>query len=317
MVDQIVATPDGPRIVSRGPQSAAGKLFHVGFGLEAAGRYDEAWEAFSKANAMRAADPAEPMTPTRYGLIQAEIVKTQKSIFVKDSLPTLEEPGPRLAPIFIVGMPIAGAPVIEELLGAHPKIQPMGETQLFAAVAAQRFPFRPMIIVRPGQFKRLRTDYQKALRQRGWKGGRFTDRTLWNYLGVGALLMMYPNAIIINAAIWPMETLLECFFSDFVQGHAFAYDQIEIAKEYRRYREIMDHWKGLFPGRIHDVDVYDLSADREGALKAFVTETCKLDWDDACDRALRKLTPLNKDRWRPFAKHFAPMLKALGPYAPK
>lgn len=317
MVDQIVATPEGSRIVSRGPQSAAGRLFHVGFGLEAKGQYEEAWAAFAQANAMRAADPAEPLTPARYGEIQAEMIRIQKALFVKEALPTLEEEGPKLAPIFIVGMPIAGAPVIEELLGAHPKIQALGETQALARIAANRFPFRPLIIVRPGQFKRLRTDYQRAIRQIGWKGGRFTDRTLWNHLGVGALCLMYPNAIIINAAIPVMETLLECFFSDFVQGHAFAYDQVEIAKEYRRYRDIMDHWKGLFPGRIHDVDVYRLSADREGALRTFVTETCKLDWDDACEKKLRRLTPVNLDRWRPFAKHFAPMLKALGPYAPK
>lgn len=317
MVDQIVATPEGPRIVSRGPQSPAGRLFHVGFRLEAEGRYDEAWEAFSQANAMRASDPAEQVTPQRYGESHAEMVRIQKSLFVKESLPTLEEEGPKLAPIFIVGMPIAGAPVIEELLAAHPKIQAMGETQALARVAVGRFPFRPMIVVRPGQFKRLRTDYQRDLRQRGWKGGRFTDRTLWNYIGVGALALMYPNAIFINAAIWPMETLLECFFSDFVQGHAFAYDQVEIANEYRRYRDLMDHWKSLFPGRIHDVDVYELSADREGALKTFVTETCKLDWDPACDRAMRRLSPLNQNRWKPFEKHFAPMIKALGPYAPK
>ena len=121
MVDQIVATPEGPRIVSRGPQSAAGKLFHVGFGLEAKGQYEEAWAAFSQANAMRAADPAEPLTPARYGEIQAEMIRIQKALFVKEALPTLVEEGPKLAPIFIVGMPIAGAPVIEELLGAHPK----------------------------------------------------------------------------------------------------------------------------------------------------------------------------------------------------
>jgi hypothetical protein len=96
------------------------------------------------------------------------------------------------------------------------------------------------------------------------------------------------------------------------------------------YRQMLDHWQKVLPGRVHNVQHEALLAAPETEIRKLLA-ACRLDWNDAClrfyetDRPVRTASasqvrqPLFKTsmaRWKPYAKHLGPLFDALGPYAP-
>jgi hypothetical protein len=57
----------------------------------------------------------------------------------------------------------------------------------------------------------------------------------------------------------------------------------QLGRCYQRYRQIMDHWESLLPGRVVDVGYEELVADFEPGVRRVLT-ACGLGWDDRCLR---------------------------------
>jgi hypothetical protein len=93
----------------------------------------------------------------------------------------------------------------------------------------------------------------------------------------------------------------------------------------------MDHWRALLPGRFLEVQYEDIVADMEKQARALLSY-CDLPWEDAClafhktKRSVRTASVLqvrqpiytsSVQRWRRVEKYLAPLIDALGEYAPK
>jgi tetratricopeptide (TPR) repeat protein len=232
------------------------------------------------------------------------------------------------APIFIVGMPRSGSTLVEQVLASHPKVTALGET-----AALTRLLERGMIGEDRDGLRSLGRRYLEAIRGRGWRGrGRFVDKTLENYLHVGAIALMFPRAVILHTVRDPVDTCLSCFRQLFAQGAETLYDLGEIGAEYVAYRRMMDHWRQVLPGRVVDVD-YEAMVDKpEDTIRWLVATACGLDWNDACLRFYETRSPVRTassaqvrepvfrgslNRWRRYERHLAPLFTALGPYAPR
>ncbi len=231
------------------------------------------------------------------------------------------------APIFVVGMPRSGSTLIEQILSAHPDVVSLGETaelpRLLERGAFESDGAEPRALARR---------YLDRVRARGWRGvGRFVDKTLENYLHVGAIALMFPRAVILHAVRDRMDTCLSCYRQRFASGGETLYDLAEIGAEYVAYRRMIAHWDAVLPGRIIDVDHEALVADPAHQIRWLVTEACGLAWSDAClafhaaGGAVRTASSVqvrqpifrtSLQRWRRYAAHLAPLTQALGPYAP-
>jgi hypothetical protein len=143
---------------------------------------------------------------------------------------------------------------------------------------------------------------------------------------------MFPRAVILHSLRDPVDTCLACYRQNFAVGAETLYDLAEIGAEYVRYRQVMDHWRALLPGRVIDLQYEDLVAAPEARIRWLVTEACGLDWSDAClqfhDTARPVLTasaaqvrrPIYRSsvaRWRRHQHRLGPLFEALGPYAPR
>ena len=114
-------------------------------------------------------------------------------------------------PIFIVGMPRSGSTLVEQILASHPQVHAAGEIknlfrilQKVADPAAGKVPFPPA-----GQpldaelLSRLARSYLTSLPVLTERKTRITDKLLANFLQVGLIHLMLPQARIIHTLARP------------------------------------------------------------------------------------------------------------------
>jgi hypothetical protein len=72
---------------------------------------------------------------------------------------------------------------------------------------------------------------------------RFSDKMLTNYMNVGFIHLLFPNALILHVAREPMDTIFSAFKHDFPSGGLDYTSEFEgLAQLYHSYRDVMEHW---------------------------------------------------------------------------
>ncbi len=338
-------TPVGTRI---------GVLFALGEALEAARQYEPAFAAFLEANRLRrdnlietvdetpALEIAPPGSraranhPEKVARGHAEFIARAKGIFTPQFLQRHSGKGhASAAPIFILGMPRSGSTLIEQILSSHGKVTGLGEGSAVWRTITGRFPFVPDPAANddPEFFRTLAESYLTRQRAAGWGKSPFlVDKMLGNYINIGIIDLMFPNATILHSVRDPVDTCLGCFRQLFRSGNETTYDLRDVGAQYVRYREMMAHWDAVLPGRVIDVVHEDLVTDPDRRIRWLIEDACKLKWDDNClrfhqtRRAVRTASvaqvrqPIfssSLQRWRKYADRLGPLFEALGPYAPR
>jgi hypothetical protein len=142
-----------------------------------------------------------------------------------------------------------------------------------------------------------------------------------NFRHIGLIHLMLPNAKIIDARREPMA----CCFSNlkqlFASGQEFTYSTLDIARYYRTYLELMQHWDEVLPGRVLRILHEDVVDDLGGNVRR-ILDFCGLEFEPACvefyktERSVRTASseqvrrPIFReglDQW----KHYEPWLGGL------
>jgi hypothetical protein len=205
--------------------------------------------------------------------------------------------------IFIVGFVRSGSTLLERILDAHPDIAGTGEDSIFNG----RLPkIRSSVVdASTGSLSTLQAVVQqeaddveffvherwdkihsksaenstKTLDAKG-RPRLFVDKMLSNYLNIGFIHLLYPNALILHVAREPMDTLWSAFKHDFPPGDLdHTSDFSSLAHMFKCYRDVMRHWDEVLPGRVTHIRYEDMVTDFEGVAKAVISAT-GLPWDD-------------------------------------
>ena len=111
----------------------------------------------------------------------------------------------------------------------------------------------------------------------------------------------------------------------FNEAYAWSYDLNEIAKYYVGYRQLMDHWRSVLPGRIIDVVYEEVVEDLEGEARRLIA-SLGLDWEPAClefheneaaamtgsaVQVRKKIYSSSVRRWRDYEAQLKPLADAL------
>jgi len=243
-------------------------------------------------------------------------------------------------PIFVLGMPRSGTTLTEQIIASHPNVHGAGELNELLQVTKRTDANTGRQISFPNNFRALNqetltawgTNYVAALKRRAPDARHITDKMPSNFLSVGLIYLMLPNAKIIHVKRSPMDTCLSCFthlFRNKFQGHT--YDLAELGRYYVDYVRLMNHWRSVLPsGSFLEVQYEDIVADQALQARRLI-EYCGLEWNDAClsfhktQRSVRtaSLTQVRQpiytssiERWRPYEKFLAPLLDALGDLVP-
>jgi len=241
---------------------------------------------------------------------------------------------PDADPIFILGLPRSGSTLIEQILASHSQVEGTHELSDVQRLALELQgpdddqPRYPAVLadLDAAQVRALGQRYLDDTRvYRTGKPG-FIDKMPNNFRHIGLIHLMLPNARIIDARREPMA----CCFSNlkqlFAQGQEFTYSPDDIARYYRTYVELMDHWSTALPGRVLRVQHEDVVDDLEGSVRR-ILDYCNLPFEAGCvefhktQRSVR--TPSSEqvrqpifrdslDQWTHYDPWLEPLKTALG-----
>lgn len=232
------------------------------------------------------------------------------------------------APIFIVGLPRAGSTLIEQVLASHSLVEGTMELPELPALV------REFGGAYPDAIADLTLDALAELGQRYIGQTRlyrrtarpfFIDKLPNNWLHVGLIRLILPQAKVIDARRDPMATCFSAFKQHFARGQHFSYDLRELGLYYRDYLALMAHADAVLPGFVHRVQHETLIDDLEGEVRRLLA-FCGLDFEPTCmrfwetgravrtassEQVRRPLTRAGLDQWRNYEPWLGELRQAL------
>jgi tetratricopeptide (TPR) repeat protein len=242
----------------RRPDATAADRASLGFALgrllDAAGEYAPAFAAYAAAN--RDSRASAPAGQARYDRRRQEQLVDR---LIGTPIPVARPaPGPTPAPIFICGMYRSGSTLVEQLLGRATDIATGGELDFLPrAVAGELAPFPETAAALPAdRLAGLAERYRRELATRFPAATRVTDKRPDNFLNIGLIKALFPDARIVHTTRAPLDNCLSIFFLHLDHRMEYALDLMDIGHYFREYRRLMSHWKQLY-----GADIFDLSYD--------------------------------------------------------
>jgi tetratricopeptide (TPR) repeat protein len=240
---------------------------------------------------------------------------------------------PDTMPVFIIGMPRSGTTLVEQILSRHPDVYAAGEIGHLGVLIRGHF-IQQLQSRFPQQFERLAPATLKQLGNQycdiiaGYdKNARYvTNKTPHNFLYVGMIRLMLPNAKIIHCTRNPLDTCFSCYANSFRKGQDYANSLNDLGRYYGLYYELMQHWRQLEVSDIIEINYEDLVKDQKQQTRRLL-DACDLEWNNACldfhksDRAVMTASVnqvrsglYNKSiqRWKHFESHLGPLIDVLG-----
>ncbi|MFI4867828.1 MAG: sulfotransferase [Steroidobacterales bacterium] len=305
--------------------------FALGKAYEDRAEYARSWHYYERGNALKRGE-------SRY---RPEIIESNTRLQIatctREFLAARTGVGaPDPDPIFIVGLPRSGSTLLEQILASHSGVegtQELSDVQRIVLELQGREPNLdnpryPGVLVgmKPGDFHRLGEKYLHDTRVYRTGKPYFIDKMPNNFRHIGLIHLMLPNARIIDARREPMA----CCFSNlkqlFANGQEFTYSVEDIARYYRTYLELMQHWDEVLPGRVLRLWHEDVVEDLEGSVRRLL-DFCGLEFEPACvefyktERSIRTASseqvrqPIFReglDQWRHYEPWLGPLKDALG-----
>ena len=262
--------------------------FAVARAFEQFGDPGRAFEHYAVGNRMRSAEQKFDRTAvTRH---------VDKSIALFDADFFVSRNGARFPaddPIFIVGMPRAGSTLIEQILASHPQVEGTMELIDVGGIANYLGDRIDAGLEDSPYLEKLAALDRAELRKLGqsyiWSSGLrrttqrpfFTDKMPNNWLHLGLIMTILPNARIIDARRHPLDCGLSNFKQFFAAGQAFTYDLGDIGSFYSNYVRVMRHFDRTRPGAVHRV-IHEELVDNPEAVIRQLLDFLKLPFDPKC-----------------------------------
>ncbi|MBV9569999.1 MAG: sulfotransferase, partial [Alphaproteobacteria bacterium] len=315
-------------------------FYALGQTLERAGDYAESFAAYEAGarefwaiKGARAKD-REAMEDTLHQ------VQRLKAVFSRENLASTLKQAPIASPdvpIFVVGMPRAGSTLVEQILASHSQVEGIGERALIGDL--KRDLGRSRMLVTPNAYPEclLELDEDRlaslgarvlaeSRRHRATDRVYFVDKRPWNWLDVGLIHLILPQAKIIDVRREPMAACFAMYKQMLPQKSCeFSYDFKRLGAYYNRYVDLMEHWRSVLPGRVHSLQYERLVEDTEGEIRRML-DYCGLPFEENClrfwelDRAIvtpsaeqvrRPIYRQALEQWRNFDPWLGPLKEAL------
>ncbi len=305
--------------------------FALSRSFDASGETEKSWHHLAAGNAIRASEVKH--IPDGITKLVDETMRLITHSFLARRA-GWGHPSP--APIFILGMPRSGSTLLEQMLASHSQIEGTIELPDIIALARQI----------GGRERHVDVAYLRAVAMLDKKGSRslgeaylertlpqrtlgrpyFIDKMPNNWLFVGFIRLILPNAKIIDMRRHPLDCGLSNYRELFARGQTYSYDLRHIGRYYSDYVRLMRHFEEVQPCAVHRVIYEQLVEDPEGQLRK-VFDYLGLEFEAQVLRfyetqrgvrtasAAQVRQPLNRKgigQWRRYEQWLAPLQENLG-----
>jgi tetratricopeptide (TPR) repeat protein len=192
-------------------------------------------------------------------------------------------------PIFVFGLPRSGTTLIEQVLASHSAVHGAGELRL----GRLSFESLPRLLNRPGPaidcvafLDRLsagrlaRLHFDKLQERDGGHCERIVDKMPDNYLVLGLLAILFPNATFIHCRRDLRDCALSSWMQDF-RSISWSTEPENLTSRFKQYLRLMRHWEAVLPVTMCRVDYEQTVSDLESVSRRLV-DACGLEWEPAC-----------------------------------
>jgi len=306
--------------------------FAVGKALEDDGEYESSFRHYARGNAIRRAQLHYSADDT------SERVRHIRQRYTREFFAARAGAGSSARdPIFIVGLPRAGSTLIEQILSSHSQVEGTMELPEVTSItrmlrgqgdADSAMPYHAVLAgLDAGALRALGERYLEHTRiQRKTSAPLFIDKMPNNFMHIGLIHLMLPNATIIDARRHPLACCFSGFKQHFARGQSFSYSLDDLGRYYRDYVALMAHFDAVLPGRVHRVIYERMVADTEGEVRRLL-DHCGLPFEESCLRFFENARPVRTasseqvrqpiyregvDHWQHYAPWLAPLEQGLG-----
>ena len=239
-------------------------------------------------------------------------------------------------PVFVVGMPRSGTTLTETLIATHSDGEGVGELDDISQLAGQivkpdgkraGFPESIQFLTQQ-QANALAGRYLKKLQRLVGDvlPSRVVDKMPGNYMFLGFIALLFPNAKVVYCQRDPIDNCLSCFMQNFTSKHEYSNDLADLAHVYLEHERLMQHWLNVLPLPVHTVRYEDVVGNPEPTIKALI-EFCGLSWQPeilnfhqtkrsvktaSVVQVRQPLYTSSKGKWRQFEKHLGVLINGLG-----
>lgn len=316
-------------------QSRVNFLFALAKAWEDRNDYERAWRYYAEGNSRNRL--LENYDPVRTEVMNDEVVE----VFDHQLLERCAGAGhPAPDPIFVVGLPRSGSTLIEQILASHSMVEGTSELPYIGKVATSLNRNRADGVNYPHAIRELGSEHFKALGEdylqmarihRTLGRPRFIDKMPNNFPTVGFMRLILPNAKIIDARRYPLDSCVSCYRQLFAQGQSFTYDLTDIGEYFLQYQRMMDYWHEALPGQVLTVQYEEVVTDFENQVRRML-EFCELPFEDNClkffetDRPVRTASseqvrqPIHTravHHWRNYEAHLGELIEVLEEVLPR
>jgi len=307
--------------------------------LEGVGRYDEAFEAYTRMNQLlseqsgpRPEDRAagyRNMLRARHETMTEEWVSRWRPEARKD---------PRPAPVFLFGFPRSGTTLLDTMLMGHPSIEVLEEEPTLHKAFELFANYEDIPEASDERIQEARDAYfaTAASRTPLKPGNLLVDK---NPLAINAapfIRRLFPEARFILALRHPCDVVLSCYVTNFRMNDGMAnFVRLDTGAElYDASFSYFERVQQLMPTPTHVVVYENVVADQDRELRSLF-DFLGLDWHDAVldhqstarsrgriktasyAQVFEPIYKRSAGRWQHFRKHLEPIFPVLRPWVEK
>jgi tetratricopeptide (TPR) repeat protein len=331
---------DGLETLERVPEEleAARRVHLRGQLLEGAGRYDEAFRAFSRMNQMSRDDPSRP--EERAAAYRAAL-RAQQDAATPGWAANWREArigDPRPSRVFLVGFPRSGTTLLDTMLMGHPQIEVLEEEPTTRHAAEVLGDFAALPLATDEQISAARAGYFRTAASLTplAPGKLLVDKNPLAMNMLPVIHRIFPDARIILALRHPCDVLLSCFITNFKLNDAMSnFIRLDTAADlYDLSFGFFERAQQLFGKPVHRIHYENVVSNREDELRALL-DFLSLEWDEdvldhqatALGRGRIKTASYSQvaepiytratGRWEQYREQLAPVLPILEPWVRK